>query len=204
MLRRTNSMHKKQKQYKNKKTQKQLKPEIKYLITAATSAANSTGVVVLLNAVPKGDDENQRIGRSLSPTSLKFSGFTSVTPGTGVDQVHRHMIVWDRFPNGATPAITDILLANNVYSFPDPINSPRFQILSDRIVSLNATAEAGSIRVLRASIPLRGTVFYNENSLGDIRDILTGALFLIVIGTSAAGVTAGTTNWNAKFSFTDV
>jgi len=181
-----------------------MKPEIKYLITAATTAANSTGAITLLNAVPKGDDENQRVGRSLTPTSIKFSGFTSVTPGTGVDQVHRHMIVWDRFPNGATPAITDILLANNVYAFLDPINSPRFKILWDVTTPLNATAEAGSIRVVRASVPLRTTVYYNENSLGDIRDILSGALFLVTIGTSAAGATAGSTNWNAKFSFTDV
>jgi len=182
---------------------KQSKSEVKSLIVTATPNANSGGVIQLLSAVVRGTTENTRVGSQLRTRALELSGFCAVTPATGVDQIHRLMIVRDFAPNGATPTLGDILSATSVYSFVNENSLWRFHVYYDHCFDLSATAESGSIASFRKKIKLGYVVQYNANALGDIRDCDSGALFIVIIGTSAAGVTAGSCNYSARLTYTD-
>lgn len=182
---------------------KALMPETKSLVAALAPATNTTGSITLLNAIAKGTNDTGRIGNQVVIKSVWIRGFAAVTPATGVDQIHRYMLVWDKAPEGATPAITDILNAVTVYSFPNEDNRWRFKLMFDKTFSLNATAEAGSIKPIKPFIKCIKKVHYNDNSLGDIRDIQSGALYFVAIGTSAAGATAGSYTGQSIIKFLD-
>lgn len=177
--------------------------EVKYLAVAHTADCDTTAEFTLLNAVTKGTTENTRIGRNIRLLRVDIRGFTSATPATGVDQVHRHIVFFDKLPDGAAPTVGDLLLATTVYSIPNPIYAPRFRILLDRTITINATAEAGTIRQFHYVLPINAMVWYNELALGDIRDLIIGALYIMTLGTSAPGVTAGTTNFSSVIFFRD-
>jgi len=191
---------------KSKQRQNSLLRSVEYkgLVFAATPNCNTTGAISLINAVNKALTDTGRIGTKIRIVGVQARGFCAVTPGTGVDQVHRIMIVKDLACTGAMPAIGDILLAVNTYSFADPNALPRFQILFDRVYDLNASAESSSIRSFRVNLPVKFEVHYNANSLGDIRDFVSGALYFVVLGSSVAGATAGSVNYNTRILFTDL
>jgi len=130
-------------------------------------------------------------------------GFCAVTPGTGVDQIHRVLLVQDLAPEGVAPAITDILSAATVYSFPVGESAWRFKILWDQSVDLNATAESGSIHSFGVTLNLNTLELFNPSSVGNISDVQSNAIYAIVIGTSAAGATAGSVNYNTLIEYTD-
>ena len=157
----------------------------------------------MLNAVAKGTNDTSRVGNQIIVRSVHQRGFGSVTPATGVDQLHRYLLLVDRAPSGVAPAITDILNAVNVYAFINEDNRWRFKILYDETFNLNATAESGSIRAVNKMIRMVQKIHYNDNSLGDIRDIQSGAIYWLAIGTSAAGATAGTFTGNSIISYID-
>ncbi len=134
---------------------------------------------------------------------ISIRGFSAVTPATGVDQIHRVMVVLDLAPEGAAPAIADILNSVTVYSFPVGENAWRFRILYDSTVDLSATAESGSIHSFSWSQNLNAPELFGPGSSGTVTDVLSNALWLVVIGTSAAGATAGSVNYNTLLEFTD-
>lgn len=177
--------------------------ETKNLVAALAPNVNTGGNLLLCNAIAKGTTDTTRVGNEVIVKSIRVRGFASVTPGTGVDQLHRYLVVWDVAPSGASPAILDILNAVNVYSFINEDNAWRFRILFDETVALNSTAESGSIHELDRTLKVNRKIHFNDNSLGDIRDIQSGALFFIAIGTSAAGATAGTFTGNSLVEYID-
>ena len=69
--------------------------------------------IVLLNGVATGTDYNTRIGREIRMTSYYHRMF--ITDTANIQQV-RCMLVYDKQPAGALPAITDILQYNNANS----------------------------------------------------------------------------------------
>ncbi len=178
-------------------------PEMKSIVVAAAPAANSGGSLTLLNIPLKGTTENSRVGSKISLRRLSLRGFCAVTPGTGVDQIHRVILVKDIAPEGVTPAITDILSSVSVYSFPVNESAWRFTILWDKTIDLSATAESGSIRSFGVSMPLGFPELFGPGSAGTIADIQSGSLYCIVIGTSSAGATAGSVSFNSLTEFTD-
>lgn len=183
---------------------RQPKTETKSVVTSLTPNCNTGGNLLLCNSVLKGTTDTSRIGNEIIVKTIHVRGFASVTPGTGVDQIHRFLVVWDAAPSGVSPNITDILNAITVYSFPNEDNASwRFKILYDHSFALSATAESGSIVALDKVLAVNRKVHYNDNALGDIRDIQSGALYFVTIGTSAAGATAGTFTGNSIVKFID-
>jgi len=176
---------------------------MKSIVVAGTPAANTGGSLTLLNVPVRGTTENNRIGSKIAIKRLALRGFCAATPATGVDQVHRVVLVKDLACEGAAPAIGDILSTINTYSFPVGETAWRFTILWDRTFDLNASAESGTIRSFSVDLPLSFTEFFNPSTAGTIADVQSGALWLIVIGSSAAGATAGSVNFNTLVEFLD-
>lgn len=178
--------------------------EFKYVDTAVNVATNTGNAVLLLNAVAEGTGPSDRVGRQYRTVSIQCKLRNYVTAGTGTDQVHRIVIVYDRQPNGAA------IIADTVYgaaptpqSMKDMNQRQRFLILLDKVIQLNATGEPGSDTTWE---------FYRRVSLGTtcnaaaapIANISTGSIYMIFMGSNVAGATAGTTYGNVRIRFVDV
>lgn len=178
--------------------------EIKYVDNTISQAANTTGAVTLLNGIARGDDVSERVGRKVVMRRLTFSLISYVTPTTGVDQSHRFLLVYDKQSNGSAPAITDVLVSASAVALPNLNNRLRFVILADEVKALNASAEPGSYWATgMRKIQLSTTVQFNSGDAGTVADIQTGALYLITIGSEAAGATAGTFSGRTRVEYID-
>lgn len=123
--------------------------EYKYMdnILQSTSCSTATlgGTFVLLNNMIQGAYTVQRIGNVCKMKTLHFKGFITAnqTPVTvpNRENVLRFIILYDAQPNGAIPAIGDILKSlgsggaenTNVFSSVNISNRTRFTILRDYI-----------------------------------------------------------------------
>lgn len=178
-------------------------PEVKAVDSSVNLAANSTGAILLLNGIVPGTALDERVGRQVLMTKLKLDLRMSVTAATGVDQVHRFLVVLDKQTNGAALAVTDVLNTVNPYSQVNLSNQARFTILLDRVQYLNASGEAGSGAVFRGSIGVHEVVQYNSGVAGTVADISTNSLYLISVGQEAAGATAGLLYGTARLRYKD-
>ena len=129
--------------------------------------------IVLLNGVATGTDYNTRIGREVTMTSyynrLFISDITNV-------QLVRCMLVYDKQPIGALPAITDILQYNNANSPNNLNNRDRFVVVSDKVYTISP--QGTEIRFAKKYKKLRTVTTYNNTGAG-IADIATGALYFV-------------------------
>jgi hypothetical protein len=178
-------------------------PEMKLSDATTTSGvADTTGAIVLVSNIGQDLTIGGRIGNKIYLSDVVCHIHSTVTPSTGIDQVQRWMLVWDRQPNGATAAIADVLATSDVYAQINVKAQTRFHVFRDSLYTLNASAEPGSDKVWSFKLPIRRIVTYigtgtNASSIG------SGALLLLTLGSVAPGVTAGSVNWTIRTRFTD-
>lgn len=167
---------------------------------------DTTGAVLLLNACQTGAALNQRIGRQIMMRSVELKVDHYVTAGSGLDQVQRLVLVYDRQCNGVAPAIGDIIGATGVYgymSMRNLDNRHRFKILMDKFITLNASVEPGSRVAYTFYRKLRHPVQFNVGNGGTIADISSGAMYCITVSSNVPGVTAGGVDLASRIRFTD-
>jgi len=167
--------------------------EWKYTDVACSGAVNTGAALYLLNGLQPGTGASQRIGMKITMRSIEFRNETISTLATGLDQTHRYIIFIDRQANGVAPAIGDLLTPATYLGFRNLANRKRFKIISDKHVVIDKATGSGGHRHWHQYIKLRRGIItdYNAGVAGNIADIATNALFLIVIGSNAAGATAG-------------
>jgi len=177
--------------------------EFKSVDTNNVNAANTATAVFLLNGIARGDDINERTGREVVLRSILVKAFCYVTAGTGVDQMQRVLVVYDRQTNAAALTAAQVLSVANTMAPRNLENRRRFTILMDRTVTLNATAESGSFRLIKFYRHLRHPMEFNSGDAGTVADITTGSIYTIVIGTEVAGDTAGSVLINTRIRYED-
>lgn len=166
-------------------------------------AVDSGTAVALLNGIARGDEINQRNGREVVMRSIQFQYTARVTAGTGIDQQQRVMLVYDRQTNAAALTCAQVLATTSTMSPRNLENRKRFKILYDRTFHLNASAEPNSELTRRFYRRLRHPITFNANTAGTVGDITTGSLYLVVTGSAAAGVTAGTLSYSSRVRYQD-
>ena len=103
--------------------------ENKYIDIAHASYANdTTGSVTHLSVVPQGDSVNSRDGRKFMLTNVNIRGWIEQN-STAVWNNPVNLLVWDKQPNKALAAITDILDSIHPSSQNKRENASRFMIL---------------------------------------------------------------------------
>lgn len=179
--------------------------EQKFKDISGTLAVNSTGAVLLLNGIEQGTTPSTRIGSILRMQKLQFQLEGAVTSGTGVDQWHRYMLVYDRQTNGSALTGALVLTAFDTRSFQLLENRDRFQVLYDHKIALNAYGESGSHKPVSGQVSLNLPVVYiaGAGTIDTIADIKTGSLYFLCVGTLAAGATAGAVDCKFRLWFTD-
>jgi len=179
--------------------------------TLSTTAVNTTGSVTLLNSIGAGTDINKYIGRRYTIRSIEMRIYGFSQAATGVNQIHRYLLVWDRQPNGALAAIGDIM--NDVSAggaFFDSArslqNRSRFICLKDWFFTLGGEADP-----LATEQTTKLFTYYRRHNLktilnddgGAIGNIVNGALLFVAIGNIAAGLTDGTVQGQYRLRFSE-
>jgi len=177
--------------------------EFKSIDVSTALAINTTSAMLLLNGIERGDDINQRNGREVTMKSIQLKMATTVTAGDGTDQIHRVLVVYDRQTNGAPLTTAQVLQTTDCFSPRNLENRKRFKILFDRTYNLNASGEPGSKHVLRFYRRLLHPITFNGGDAGNVADIITGSLYMIVVGSNVAGVTAGSSTGTCRIRYQD-
>jgi len=180
-----------------------MRPETKTIYGTGTTPCDTIATISLLNGIQQGDTGDTREGRKITLKSINLRGVDYVTDGTGKDQMHRIMIVQQFRPNGAFPLINDILQATTISSLRNRNKIHDFKVLYDKTITLNASGESGSTRFIRIYKKMFLNEYFNSGTTGTISDIQTNALFLVSVGSNAAGATAGAMGYTVQLSFVD-
>lgn len=175
----------------------------------STAVLDTTGSVVLLNVVPQGAGVSERVGKKIAMKSMQMRATMKANSAAVATKV-AFIIVYDKRPTGALPAVTDILVAVDPHSMANDANVGRFKILKRCEAVLhgneNAVGNVTDTSSVDASffLSLRdATTVYKAAGTGAIGDIEEGALYLVTLGDKAAGTSAGTLTYNNRLRFLD-
>ena len=181
--------------------------ETKYVDLAETSYnCDTTGTITSLNLIAEGDDNTNRNGRRVLIRDVAVSGYSFPTVATGLKQQHRFMLVWDNAPNGTAATIALILSAVNTTAFPNPNGVNRFTILWDHTHVLgvdSATIVDQVIKQFSAAVRVNCVTQFSGTTAA-AASVQNGLLYLVTIGSLAAGTTAGTANVSTRVTFNEV
>lgn len=174
----------------------------------------------LLNPLAQGTTAQTRIGRKIRVKSVQLRYlYTQLASNSVAGMTNpRILIIYDRNPAGALPAVTDILSANNILAFMNLNNTDRFMIISDTFLmdervrnmpddkSAAATARNYSAHgkfYKKFKIPLE--VQYNDASAGTIADLEKGSFLIMACCDGAQLFTNGTITltYNSRIRYTD-
>lgn len=177
-------------------------------VAAATYAIDTTGTITLLNTVAQGATVNQRVGKKIFLKSLQCHGQIYQNSAATIND-GCVMIVYDKRPNGALPAITDVLNTANSSSFNNDANSGRFRVLKRWDFELigNTTTPQTGREALEGDFFLKlndmPTIFKAAGT-GAIADQEEGSLLLITVGSVPPSATiAATANLGFRLRFLD-
>lgn len=150
--------------------------------TTAIATQTTTGTVQNLFSIAQGDTDNDRQGNSIKCKSIHGKlEFIYNASSTQVGQVARVMILIDHQTNGALPAATDILLADNVRSWRNTDYGKRFTVLLDRVVTLDST---NPIKFISFHKELSNHIEFNGSS-GAITGITKDSFVLYAVSDEA-------------------
>lgn len=179
-------------------------------VASANYNFDTTGSIVLLNTVAQGASVTQRVGKKITMKSIMFRGSMQNLSTAATNDV-AFLIVYDKRPTGALPAITDILTSVSPAAMNNDANAGRFQILKrvDEVLLGNSAAAANYTDSMfkgcdfwlnLASRP----VVYKAAGTGAIADIEEGALYLVTVGGAAAGTAAAILSGSFRTRFLDI
>jgi len=187
-----------------------------YANTGVTLA--DVGSVNLLNACTQGlDAVNDRIGRKVLVKRIAVRGsagvpVASLTNGTGYENNGdsiRIVIVFDKQTNGATPTYgtgtTGVFNVNGAgnapFGFRAQSTTERFVVLGD---ITRQVSEAGPNSFwFEFDIPCRLEIGYGSSNNGDVTDIVTGGIFMMVVDTNTTANLPGNYSYTSRVEFTD-
>lgn len=200
-------------------------PEKKFFdIAPATYQVNTTGSITLLCVPVPGTDYTNRIGRKIRIKSVYIRGIcglsaalTTITTGVVAQgQLLRLIIFQDLQPNGAAPALADLLNNATANAQLNPNNRDRFRILKDKCWAFGrfqwdttatqayAMTSGNSVAQVKCYKKLDLETVFNAGTAGAIADINSGAIYMCWVGDQAAGTdTAGAAIVSTRARFYD-
>lgn len=181
-------------------------------VASTTYNMDTTGTITHISIVPQGSTVNSREGRSFRVTSLMVRG--NVYPGASTSLTQGTLLfVWDKQPNKALAAITDVLESANSQAQNKRENASRFVIIRrfDYDVVGNTGAAANltdkSQHLVQEYIKFPRDCVATctaTDTTGAIGNRVTGALLMVTVGVNVAGATAATFCGNMRVNIQDV
>lgn len=185
--------------------------DAKYIdIASATYVCDTTGSITHISVVPQGSTVNERDGKAFRVTSLMLRGlFTNNTASVQNEAVI--LVVWDRQPNKALAAITDVLDSVDSHSMNKRENASRFVVIR-RISEIltgksDGTTVSGYAKNADYYIKLPRDCICEctgSDTTGEIANRVSGALLFISLGNGGAGDTAARFIGSMRLNFQDI
>jgi len=184
------------------------RPEWKYkdVVEAGAAGGASSGTFYLMNGLVPGSSPSERIGTMITIKTFEcrvsWIPLTTNTPG----QI-RFFLVQDRQANQATPAMADVInysTGPSVNGMRQLNNRRRFKILMDRQFEYSFSTGTAYPTRLHHYLKMRAgfQTQYNSGSAGTVGDIITNALYFIVL-TSTTSTLAPTFSFLARIRYMD-
>lgn len=165
---------------------------------------NSGGAIFSVCEPARGTDVSDRIGRELIMKSIQMCFTSYSVNGTGIDQNHRILLVYDKNPMGATPAITDVIDAITPWAFRNLSNRNRFIVLFDQMYSVGnddpSLQNGGEPRLVDRKFYKKVNLKSVYNALDQLQE---GGLFCMILGSVVAGANAGSLIGRVRVRFID-
>jgi len=174
-------------------------PEKKNIdISTAITAAGATQwtLPTLINGIAQGATANNRVGRRLVIKSVLVR--FALQPGAAALTV-RWMLIYDHAPNGALPAITDILTIDAFTAPMNLINNDRFMVIHDEVLNGMVAATQIGGKFYRRFTPGMQNQWTNA-ATGTIADITTGAFYVL----ACSQVGSAVMTFTSRIRFTDL
>lgn len=179
---------------------------------ANTGGDAGAGNIELLNGVTLGTGATNRIGRRIKMKSILLRWiFTLQASSDGlvgngmVPGFIRILIVMDMQANGATPAVSDILVNAGNVALVSPLNldnRERFRVIYDKFRLIDPQGPGNTI--FNVYKKLDNQVTFNAGNAGDQGDISTCAMWVISIVTpQAIAISSITGNLYSRIRFLD-
>lgn len=161
--------------------------EEKRIDVSTSYAVSSAGTVTLLNGIARGTDNTGRLGRVVYMVDVRLR--LSMLNAAANDTL-RHIVLYDAQANGTAPAVTDVLQAASPLSDYNLDNVGRFEVLYDELYAVRTVYNP--LDVLDIALPVPWEVVFNAGNAGTVADIITGALYLVSVGSQAVNTTTET------------
>jgi len=187
-----------------------LAADSKYFDTAYADYSISTaGSITHLDIVTQGDTVVQRQGKSWQNTNLQIRGILLQDTTAVANQVAMY-IVWDRQPNKAAFALTDLLDVAHSSSFMKRENKGRFLVIKkwQRVLIGNSTTPTTGREaiIIDKWIRLPAECIAQctaTDATGAIGNRISGALFFVAVGNNASGTADGKAQIAFRLGFKD-
>lgn len=190
--------------------------ERKYLdYTNTLQTLTDTGTPLLLNGCIEGlDSLNQRIGRKITVKRVAVTLTAGVqvadlTAGTGYQNdadTIRAVIIFDKQTNGAAASWSSLMNASGLYSAPYAQRNistlDRYMMLADKTFEV-CSSGPNSI-VWKFDVPCNLETRFTTTNNGDVTDIITGSIYLIVVDSNNTANLPGTFSMLSRVEFTDL
>lgn len=175
-------------------------PELKFIDTSySNTGVTGLGPVSTLNAITRGDNNDERDGDSVKCMSVRVNGF--IDNSNAGRAIVRIMLVLDKQPNGSVAAVTDIFKAPVSTGPINMDNKKRFSIIYDRnyyLEGYNATAPARSSQLFQFYKKL-GKNGVSSRYYDTAGTVSSNAIYLIYVTNLAAGNINVTGNARLRF-----
>lgn len=149
-------------------------------VNSPTNIGSPNAVITSLFSPDQGTGPTEHIGRKIDCTSLQWKWQSSYAPTTTGSSAMRLLIVYDRQPNAALPAVTDVVTFDNIVAFMNLNNSKRFLVIVNEefdglsVQGPNAFFKKGYVSFKKRFKCTLPTEFNGVNG-GTIADITTGS-----------------------------
>lgn len=172
---------------------------------------DTTGAITLINVIPQNATVNGRVGKRCLLKTVQLSGFFYPN-GTAIMNNCCVYLVLDRQSNGAAiPAVTDVLVTANANDFPNDAKKPRYKILRAMDAVLSGATSATAVPAndlpsanINTYTKVNYVMEFNSTAATGVQaTIEKGALYLVAVGSAAAGATAATCQIYCRTRFTE-
>jgi len=176
-------------------------------LNPATYQFDTTGSIQLVATIAQGASVNQRVGKKVVLKSIQVRGGIGSRTTTTVSDT-AWLLVYDKRPTAALPAITDILATNSPNAFLNDANSGRFTILRrwTRTFMGNITTPSTGREFadVEEFIKVNKPCVFKAAGTGAMGDIEQGAVYFVTLGDIAAGTAAVQGSLGFRTRFIDV
>jgi len=148
------------------------------------SQCTTTGYVAVLNTIVEGDTKSNRHGNRIVMKSIEMKWYIYAGASQTIPQAYVGALIYDKQPNGALPAVTDLWTSATSLAFKNLDNSHRFVFLKKIEGFMPPIADDPDVKEVNSYLKLDLPTFYDANA-GAITDITTGSLLLFILGDQA-------------------